>query len=407
MDLCEVALRLHEECRGKLKIEGKMPVKNDADLALAYTPGVAEPCRKIKDNPNDVYKYTNKGNFVAVVSNGTAVLGLGQIGPLASLPVMEGKAVLFKEFGGVDGFPIIIQADTSDQVIETVERIALTFGGINLEDIKAPECFYIESELKKRLDIPVFHDDQHGTAIIALGGLINALKVVNKQMNQIKVVINGAGAAGISIARLLLDEGVEDLILVDINGALCKDCPGLNEAQTEIAAITNRAMKQGSLADVIQGADVFIGVSAANVLKKEMVEAMADSPIVFALANPVPEIEPELAKAAGAAVVATGRSDYPNQVNNVLAFPGIFRGALDVQAVEINEAMKRAAAHALAKMVKPEELSREYILPKAFNREVGPTVAAAVAEAAVQTGVARIKRTFTEELELARKVMSL
>lgn len=405
MGLREEALRLHEENRGKLRVQSKVPVKNAQALTLAYSPGVAEPCLEIEKNPDDIYKYTNKGNFVAIVSNGTAVLGLGSIGAKASMPVMEGKAVLFKEFGGVDGFPIIIDTLDPEKIVETVQLIAPTFGGINLEDIKAPECFYIEQELQRRLDIPVFHDDQHGTAIIVLGGLMNALKLVKKGLSDAKIIVNGGGAAGLSVTRLLLGEGAEQIIVVDKMGAIYEGAPWVNSAQHEIAKLTNREKRQGLLADVIQGADVFIGVSAANVLTQEMVKSMGEQPIIFALANPVPEIDPQLAKEAGAYIVATGRSDYPNQINNVLAFPGLFRGALDVQATEINGEMKRAASRALAGMVAEEELSPEYIIPKPFDPRVGPQVAATVAEAAVKTGVARRTLSYAEELELAEKIM--
>src|SRR5690554_343782 len=407
MDLKEEALRLHREKRGKLMVSSRVQVKDEHDLSLAYSPGVAEPCREIAAEYERIYDYTNKGNFVAVVSNGTAVLGLGNIGPAASMPVMEGKAVLFKEFAGVDAFPLCINEKDPGKLVETVKRIATVFGGINLEDIKAPECFYIEDKLKEELDIPVFHDDQHGTAIITLAGLLNSLKIVNKKVKEIKVVVNGAGAAGVSITKLLLSEGVKDIIVLDSGGAIYRGRDNLDESKKELARITNKGNRRGKLAEIIAGADVFIGVSAANLMSGEMVKSMAADPVIFAMANPDPEISPELACKSGARVVGTGRSDFPNQVNNVLAFPGIFRGALDVRAREINEEMKKAAAYALAGLVSAEQLSSEYVIPKAFDKRVGPTVAAAVAEAAVRTNVAGLKLSYEEEIKKARGLMGL
>ncbi len=405
MDIKQQALKMHQEKQGKLMVKTKVQVRNEHDLTLAYSPGVAEPCLKIYEDQARVFDYTNKGNFVAVVSNGTAVLGLGNIGPAAALPVMEGKAVLFKEFGGVDAFPICIAEEDPDQLIATVQKIATVFGGINLEDIKAPECFYIEKRLKEELDIPVFHDDQHGTAIITLAGLINALTIVDKKMAEIKVVVNGAGAAGVSITDLLIAEGVKEIIVLDSQGALYSGRAGLNQSKERLANITNPDKVQGQLGDIIKGADVFIGVSIADVLTKSMVRTMKRDAIIFAMANPDPEIRPADALAAGARIVGTGRSDYPNQVNNVLAFPGIFRGALDVRAKDINEEMKKAAAYALAGLISKEDLSPEYVIPKPFEQRVGPAVAAAVAQAAVETGVARIKIGYEEELRQAAAIM--
>ena len=391
MDYNKAALEMHESHKGKVGIVSKVEVATRDDLSTAYTPGVAEPCRKIKANPEDVYKYTFKGNMVAVVSNGTAVLGLGDIGPEAGLPVMEGKAVLFKEFGGVDAFPICINAHSAEEVIAACKAIAPTFGGINLEDISAPRCFEIERKLKELCDIPVFHDDQHGTAIITLAGLTNALRVVGKRLEDVKIVVSGAGAAAISISRLLLRAGARDVTLCDRKGAIYAGrAENMNWIKTEMAEVTNLRRQAGTLADVVRDADVFIGVSQPGLLTGDMVRTMHRDAIVFACANPTPEIFPEEAKAAGAAVVSTGRSDYPNQINNVLAFPGIFRGAFDVRASDINEPMKLAAAHALAALITPEELSADYIIPKAFDPRVGPAVAAAVAQAARESGVARI-----------------
>ena len=382
MDYNAASLAMHEENVGKMEILSKVPVETKDDLSTAYTPGVAEPCRKIHENPLDVYKYTIKANTVAVVSDGTAVLGLGDIGPLAAMPVMEGKSILFKRFGNVDAFPICLDTKNVDEIVETVKRIAPTFGGINLEDISAPRCFEVEERLKKELDIPVFHDDQHGTAIVCSAGIMNALKLVGKKMNEVTAVVNGAGAAGISITKLLLSFGLKDAILVDRQGAIYEGRDGLNPAKEEIAKITNKNKESGNLADVIKGKDIFLGVSAPGVLTAEMVSTMAKDSIIFAMANPTPEIMPDEAKRGGAAVVATGRSDFPNQVNNVLVFPGIFRGALDARATAITEEMKRAAAMAIASIVKDDELSPDYIIPDAFNPEVARVVAAAVADEA-------------------------
>ena len=405
MNLQEEALKLHQDNQGKLKVESKVEVKNEHDLSLAYSPGVAAPCLEIKKVPDKIYEYTNKSNFVAVVSNGSAVLGLGNIGSAASLPVMEGKAVLFKEFADVDAFPICLSESDPDKLISYVKKIAPVFGGINLEDIKSPECFYIEDRLKEELDIPVFHDDQHGTAIITLAALINSLILVNKNIEDIKVVVNGAGAAGASIIKLLLAEEVGEIIALDIKGAIYEGRDYLDQSTKEIARITNKENRKGDLAEMIKGADVFIGVSAANLLYKEMVRSMADDPIIFAMANPDPEILPDDAFEAGAKIVGTGRSDFPNQVNNVLAFPGIFRGALDVRAREINKKMKQAAAYALADLIAEDELAADYVIPKPFDPRVGPHVAAAVAQAAIDTNAARIKISYEEELEKAKKIM--
>ena len=405
MNLNEEALKLHKDNQGKLQVQTKVQVKDEHDLSLAYSPGVAAPCLEIEKDPNKIYEYTNKANFVAVVSNGSAVLGLGNIGASASLPVMEGKAVLFKEFANVDAFPICLDESDFDKIVENIKRLAPVFGGINLEDIKAPECFYIENKLKKELDIPVFHDDQHGTAIITLAALINSLILLDKDIEDIKVVVNGAGAAGASIVKLLNFEEVGEIIALDIHGAIYRGSPHLDESTREIAEITNPKNKKGDLADMIKDADVFIGVSAANLLYKKMVKSMAADPIIFAMANPEPEIWPEDALKAGARIVGTGRSDYPNQVNNVLAFPGIFRGALDVRAKEINEEMKKAAAYALANLIDNKELAPDYVIPKPFDPRVGPYVAAAVAQAAVDTGVARIKIDYETELKKAEKMM--
>jgi len=389
--LREKALEMHLKKRGKLTVQSKVPVNNKEDLSLAYSPGVAEPCKEIYTNKEKVYDYTMKGNLVAVVSDGTAVLGLGNIGPYAAMPVMEGKSVLFKSFAGVDAFPICLDTTDVDQVVETVKLMAPTFGGINLEDIASPNCFIIEERLKKELDIPVFHDDQHGTAIVTLAGLINALRVVDKKMSEIRVVTNGAGAAGIAIIRLLKQVGVQDVIMCDRRGAIYEGRPdGMNEVKSQIARITNEEKVKGSLQEVMKGADVFIGVSVADAVTPEMVRLMNRDPIIFAMANPVPEIMPELALEAGATVVGTGRSDYPNQVNNVLAFPGIFRGALDVHAKAINEEMKIAAAYAIANLISEDELKPDYVIPAPFDPRVAPHVAAEVARAAIQTGEARV-----------------
>ena len=382
MDYNSLSLKMHEENKGKVEVISKVKVKNRDDLSMAYTPGVAEPCRKIRDNKADVYKYTCKGNMVAVVSDGTAVLGLGDIGPEAAIPVMEGKAILFKEFGGVDAFPICLDTKDVDEIVETVKRIAPVFGGINLEDISAPRCFEIERRLKEELDIPVFHDDQHGTAIVVSAGLINALKLVGKDFDKANVVINGAGSAGISICKLLLQLGIGNVVLVDKQGALCPGQEWMNPAQADMAEITNKDRQTGNLAEIMKGKDVFIGVSAPNIVTAEMVASMATDPIVFAMANPTPEIMPEEAKKGGVRVMATGRSDYPNQINNVLVFPGIFRGALDAKATGITEEMKMAAAKAIASIVTDEELNEEYIIPGAFDDRVAKVVAKAVADEA-------------------------
>ncbi|WP_160723981.1 NAD(P)-dependent malic enzyme [Bacillus sp. USDA818B3_A] len=392
MTLREEALHMHRIHKGKLESKSKVPVRNAHDLSLAYSPGVAEPCKDIYEKPETVYDYTMKGNMVAVVSDGTAVLGLGNIGPEAALPVMEGKAVLFKSFAGVDAFPICLNTTDVEKIIETVKLLEPTFGGVNLEDIAAPNCFVIEERLKREANIPIFHDDQHGTAIVTVAGLVNALKITGKKMTEIKVVASGAGAAGIAIIKLLHSYGVRDIIMCDTKGAIYEGRPqGMNTVKAEVAKYTNRDNLKGSLADVIKGADVFIGVSVAGALTKEMIASMNPDPIIFAMANPDPEIMPEEAKAAGAKVVGTGRSDFPNQVNNVLAFPGIFRGALDVRATHINEKMKVAAVEAIASLINEDELHADYVIPAPFDPRVAPNVAAAVAKAAMETGVARLK----------------
>lgn len=390
MNIYEESLKFHKDLKGKLEISSRVKIENEKDLSLAYTPGVAEPCREIHKDPSTAYLYTRKWNTVAVISDGTAVLGLGDIGPLASLPVMEGKSILFKEFAGVDAFPIVLDTKEVDEIVETVVRIAPTLGGINLEDISAPRCFEIEKKLKEKLNIPVFHDDQHGTAIIVLSGLINALKIVNKNIEDLKIVVNGAGSAGTAITKLLLSYGAKNIIVCDRDGALNRDTTYTNSYFTELSNITNPNNESGILKDVIKNADVFIGVSAPNIVSKEMVASMNTDAILFAMANPTPEIFPEDAKEAGAKVIGTGRSDFPNQINNVLAFPGIFRGALDVRATEINEEMKIAAAHAIANSVSDEELNPNYIIPKAFNLEVQKRVAEAVKDAAIKSEVATI-----------------
>lgn len=390
MNIYEESLKFHKDLKGKLEISSRVKIENEKDLSLAYTPGVAEPCREIHKDPSTAYLYTRKWNTVAVISDGTAVLGLGDIGPLASLPVMEGKSILFKEFAGVDAFPIVLDTKEVDEIVETVVRIAPTLGGINLEDISAPRCFEIEKKLKEKLNIPVFHDDQHGTAIIVLSGLINALKIVNKNIEDLKIVVNGAGSAGTAITKLLLSYGAKNIIVCDRDGALNRDTTYTNSYFTELSNITNPNNESGILKDVIKNADVFIGVSAPNIVSKEMVASMNTDAILFAMANPTPEIFPEDAKEAGAKVIGTGRSDFPNQINNVLAFPGIFRGALDVRATEINEEMKIAAAYAIANSVSKEELNPNYIIPKAFNLDVQKRVAEAVKEAAIKSGVATI-----------------
>lgn len=375
MNIKEEALKLHSEKKGKLEVVGKINVKNRQDLALAYTPGVAEPCLKIAEDKEKAYEYTIKGNTIGVVTNGTAVLGLGNIGPLAGLPVMEGKALLFKEFSGIDAFPICIDSEDPEEIIKTVKLIAPVFGGINLEDIKAPECFYIEKRLKEELSIPVFHDDQHGTAIVVLAGLYNALKLVGKKLDEAKIVINGAGSAGIAICKLLLNAGAKNIVMCDIKGALVEGDENINPAQQEIAKVTNKEKEEGTLKDIIKNKDVFIGVSAPNMVTKEMVSTMNKDSILFAMANPTPEIMPDEAKLGGARVVATGRSDFPNQINNVLVFPGIFKGALESRATAITEEMKLAAAKGIASIVKDEELKDDYIIPDVFNKSVCEAVA--------------------------------
>ncbi len=390
MDKKEYALKMHEEWNGKIEVTSRAELNTMADLAVAYTPGVAEPCLKISEDVDLSYKYTRRGNLVAVVTDGTAVLGLGDIGPEAGMPVMEGKCVLFKRFGKVDAFPLCVRSKDVDEIVDTVALLAGSFGGVNLEDISAPRCFEIEKKLKERCDIPIFHDDQHGTAVVVLAGLINALKLVDKKMTDIEVVVNGSGAAGIAITKLLMTTGLKNVVLCDTKGAIYEGRDNLNSIKAEMAKISNLQKKNGQLADVIKGADVFIGVSAPGVLTSEMVSTMAEKPIVLAMANPVPEIMPDEAKKAGVAVMGTGRSDFPNQINNVLAFPGIFRGALDVRASDINDKMKLAAAYAIASIVTEDELSPEYIIPNSFNEQVATAVAAAVAKAARDTGVARL-----------------
>ena len=390
MDFYEEALKRHEAHHGKVEVVSKLPIETQNDLSVAYTPGVAEPCRKIAENPDDAYRYTCKANTIAVVSNGTAVLGLGNIGATASLPVMEGKSVLFKRFGGVDAFPVCIDAKTPEEVIQAVRFIAPTFGGINLEDIKSPDCFKIEQTLEMELDIPVFHDDQHGTAIVVTAAFLNALKVVGKEIGDVKVVLNGPGAAGTAIIKMLLHAGVKNIIACDRHGAIYKNREWNKDHKIELAEITNPEQLKGELADVLPGADVFIGVSTAGALSAEMIKTMASDPIVFAMANPVPEIGYDDAKAAGVAVMGTGRSDKPNQLNNLLCFPGIFKGALSVRARDINYEMKLAAAYAIADLVTDDKRSPEYIIPSALDPQVAEAVAAAVAKAAKETGVARI-----------------
>ncbi len=392
MNYYEESLKMHEENVGKIEVISKIKIETRDDLSLAYTPGVAEPCRKIHEDEENVYKYTSKGNLVAVVTDGSAVLGLGDIGPKAGLPVMEGKAILFKEFAGVDAFPICLDTKDVDEIVKTVKLIAPGFGGINLEDIGAPRCFEVEERLKKELDIPVFHDDQHGTAIVVLAGLINALKVVEKKIEDVKVVVNGPGAAGTAITKLLLSSGVKNLIVCDKVGILYRGIENVDDAKKELAKITNPDNIQGTLADALVGADVFVGVSAPGIVSQDMVKAMNEDSIFFAMANPTPEIMPDEAKAAGARVVGTGRSDFPNQVNNVLAFPGIFRGALDVRATEINEEMKIAAAYAIASMIKDEDLNEDNVIPNALDKTVASNVAEAIKKAAIESGVARNKK---------------
>ena len=391
MDYASESLKRHEQWRGKIEVAATVPVATKEDLSLAYTPGVAAPCLEIQKDVDKSYELTRRWNLCLVVTDGTAVLGLGDIGPEAGMPVMEGKCVLFKAFGGVDAFPLCIKSKDVDEIVNTIYMISGSFGGVNLEDIAAPRCFEIEKKLKEKCDIPIFHDDQHGTAIITLAGLYNALRVVGKKKEDIRIVINGAGAAAISIARLLLSDGVTDITLCDRGGAIYVGREqGMNPVKEEMARLTNRDKRQGTLADMLVGADVFIGVSAPGMVTKEMVRAMNKDAVIFACANPTPEIFPEDAKAGGAKVVATGRSDFPNQINNVLAFPGVFRGAFDVRARDINDEMKIAAAYALSALIADEELSADYIIPEAFDPRVGPAVAAAVAEAARRSGVARL-----------------
>lgn len=405
VSLRDEALHLHKSNQGKLSIQSKVSVNNAKDLSLAYSPGVAEPCKEIHDRPSQVYEYTMKGNMVAVVSDGSAVLGLGNIGPEAALPVMEGKAVLFKSFAGVDAFPICLNTQDVDGIVNTVKLLEPTFGGVNLEDIAAPNCFVIEERLKDETNIPIFHDDQHGTAIVTVAGLINALKLVGKNFKEIKVVLSGAGAAGIAIARLLDSFGVRNMIMCDSRGAIYEGRPyGMNESKELVAQFTNLDKEEGPLEAMLENADVFIGVSVAGALTENMIKKMNKDPIIFAMANPEPEIMPELAKKAGARVIGTGRSDYPNQVNNVLAFPGIFRGALDVRATRINEKMKIAAAHAIASLISDEELTEDYVIPAPFDSRVAPIVAKSVAKAAMESGVARIQ---VDPEEIAEKTREL
>lgn len=386
MNIYEEALEYHRTLKGKLEVKSRCTINNAKDLSLAYTPGVAEPCREIHKDPSKAYVYTRKWNTVAVISDGTAVLGLGDIGPLAALPVMEGKSVLFKEFANIDAIPLVLDTKNVDEIVDTVARIAPSLGGINLEDISAPRCFEVERKLKEKLDIPVFHDDQHGTAIVVLAGILNALKIVKKNLTDVKVVINGAGSAGSAICKLLLSSGVKNIVMCDINGVIHEGANLQNDSLKELAKITNPNKETGTLKDAIKNADIFIGVSAPNLVSKEMVETMNKDAIIFAMANPTPEIFPEVAKEGGARVVGTGRSDYPNQINNVLAFPGIFRGALDVQSKEINEEMKVAAAYAIANAIDETELNEDNIIPKAFDLKVQKMVAEAVKEAAIKSG---------------------
>lgn len=390
MNIREESLQKHYEWQGKIEVVSRVSVNDTKDLSLAYTPGVAEPCLEIQKDYEKSFQLTRRSNLVAVITDGTAVLGLGDIGPEAGMPVMEGKCALFKEFAGVDAFPICVRSKDVDEIVRTVYLISGSFGGINLEDIAAPRCFEIERKLKEICDIPVFHDDQHGTAIIVAAAVLNALKVVKKDLGEINAVINGSGSAGIAIAKHLLNLGLKNLTMVDRAGIICEGMDGLNPEQQYMSTITNRSKKTGTLADAMKGADLFIGVSAPNIVNEEMVKSMADEPIIFAMANPTPEIMPDVAKKAGARIVGTGRSDFPNQINNVLAFPGIFRGALDCRASEINEEMKAAASYAIASLVSDDELNDEYILPKAFDRRVGKAVAEAVMEAARKSGVAKL-----------------
>ncbi|MCD8840361.1 NAD-dependent malic enzyme [Staphylococcus arlettae] len=405
MTLRDEALEMHKRNKGKLEVKSKVKVTNKEELSLAYSPGVAEPCKEIHEDPRKVFDYTMKSNTVAVVTDGTAVLGLGDIGAEASIPVMEGKAVLFKSFSGVDGVPIALNTTDTEEIINTVKLLEPNYGGINLEDISAPRCFEIEERLKKETKIPVFHDDQHGTAIVTVAGLINALRIVEKDLSDIKVVLNGAGAAGIAIVKLLYSYGVHNMVMCDSRGAIFEGRTyGMNDTKEYVAKWTNRDKTDGKLEDVIEDADVFIGVSVADLLSKEMVESMAKDPIIFAMANPNPEINPDDAKAAGAKVIGTGRSDFPNQINNVLAFPGIFRGALDVEATHINEKMKQAAVEAIANLIQPNELNPDYCIPGPFDKRVAPSVAREVAVAAMESGVAR---TEVDPDDIYNKTMSL
>ena len=390
MDYAKESLRLHGEWKGKIEVVSKVPVQTKDDLSLAYTPGVAQPCLEIQKDIDKSYELTGRANMCLVVTDGTAVLGLGDIGPEAGMPVMEGKCVLFKEFGNVDAFPMCIKSKDVDEIVNTIYLISGSFGGVNLEDIAAPRCFEIEKKLKEKCDIPIFHDDQHGTAVVVLSGIINGLRVTGKKKEECKVVVNGAGSAGIAITKFLLAYGFKNVTMCDINGIISKKSEKINPVQREMAEVTNLEGKMGTLADALIGADIFVGVSAPNIVTKEMVASMNEKAIMFAMANPTPEIMPDLAKEAGAAVVGTGRSDFPNQINNVLAFPGIFRGTFDVRAKDINDEMKIAAAEAIAGLISDEELCEEYIIPKAFDKRVGPAVAAAVAQGARDTGVARI-----------------
>jgi malate dehydrogenase (oxaloacetate-decarboxylating) len=390
MTIGEKSVQAHADWKGKIEVVSRAKLENKDDLSIAYTPGVAQPCLEIQKDVNKSYELTRRHNLVAVVTDGSAVLGLGNIGPEAGMPVMEGKCVLFKTFGDVDAFPLCIRSNDTDTIVNTVKMIAGSFGGINLEDISAPRCFEIERRLKAECDIPIFHDDQHGTAIVVLSGMLNALKIVRKDISDIEVVVNGSGAAGIAITKLLMSMGLKKVILCDTKGAIYKGRPGLNAEKEHMAEISNLQMKKGTLKEVIKGADVFIGVSAAGMVDQDMVRSMAKDPIIFAMANPTPEIMPDEAFAAGAKVVGTGRSDYPNQINNVLAFPGLFRGALDVRASDINDEMKIAAAKAIASFITDEELKPDYVIPSPFDKRVAPAVAKAVAEAAKKTGVARI-----------------
>ncbi|MDN6671564.1 MAG: NAD-dependent malic enzyme [Staphylococcus equorum] len=408
MTLRDEALEMHRRNQGKLEVTPKVQVTNKEELSLAYSPGVAEPCKEIHEDSRKVFEYTMKGNTVAVVTDGTAVLGLGNIGAEASIPVMEGKAVLFKSFSGIDGVPIALNTTDTDDIVNTVKLLEPNYGGINLEDISAPRCFEIEERLKKETKIPVFHDDQHGTAIVTVAGMTNALRIVDKDLSDIKVVLNGAGAAGMAIVKLLYSYGVRDMIMCDSKGAIFEGRAfGMNDTKAYVAKWTNREKIEGSLNDVIRDADVFIGVSVADLLTKEMVESMADDPIIFAMANPNPEIQPDVAKAAGAKVIGTGRSDFPNQINNVLAFPGIFRGALDEEATQINEAMKQAAVEAIANLINPEELNPDYCIPGPFDKRVAPSVAREVAKAAMESGVARNDMDPEEIYEKTMKLTDL